>query len=238
MNKLMTAGKAARAAMLTALVLVEFSGWATVAAAQPYDHLKCFKIKDSIDQFAAIANLMPADTGNFAVDSSCTIKVRSRELCIPIAKDRTDAGPALAVDGQDLTNAFLCYAVKCPSEVLPESLLMSDQFGSRNLAKLHTTRVCAPAVVGIPPTTTTTLPAGNPRACTNATPPACDGTCADYAFACVPDQSGTACMCSGVDIFFPCGILAPAPDCYGVCDGSSSCIDAGGGACQCALVFE
>lgn len=220
----------------TALVLAAST---VVATAQPYDHLKCFKIKDSLASFVATADLRPLDTGNFELDAGCTIKVRSRELCVPVNKDRIDEGPSLVVAGQELTNAFLCYTVRCSGETLPAALSMSDQFGSRQLSKLHTTRLCAPAMLGTPPTTTTTtLPAGTPRSCTSATVPACDGTCGDQNFSCQPDAGGAACICKGVDIFLTCGLISGAPNCYGTCNGDSSCIDAGGGACGCALVFE
>lgn len=220
-----------------AAAAVMFAATTIPALAQPYDHLKCFKIKDSVAPFGATADLRPLDSGAFDVDVDCTIKVRSRELCIPVDKDRTDEGPNLGVAGQDLANAFLCYAVKCPAETLPSAFTMSDQFGSRELSKLHTTRLCAPAVAG-PPPPTTTLPAGTPRACTDATLPACDGTCGDQNITCIPDEAGTACMCKGVDTFLVCGLIAGAPDCYGTCNGDYSCIDIGGGACGCSLVFE
>ncbi len=222
--------------VMTALLLAAST---VVASALTYDHLKCFKVKDSLASFVATADLRPLDTGNFELDAGCAIKVRSRELCMPVNKDRTDEGPSLVVEGQDLTNAFLCYTVKCRDELLPATLSMSDQFGSRELSKLHTIRLCAPAILGIPPTTTTTtLPAGNPRLCTAATVPACDGSCGHQDFACVPDEFGAACICSGVDQFLVCGLIAGTPDCLGTCNGDYSCVDSGGGACACALVYE
>ncbi|MBI5504385.1 MAG: hypothetical protein HY899_06265 [Deltaproteobacteria bacterium] len=219
---------------------VALAASAVVATAQPYDHLKCFKVKDSLASFTATADLRPVDTIDFELDAGCAIKVRSRELCVPVNKDRVDEGPSLAVAGPDLTNAFICYTIKCRGEVLPAQLLMSDQFGSRQLSGLHTTRLCAPAVFGTPPptTTTTTLPHGPPVECASATVPACDGTCGDQNLACEPDVGGTACICKGVDIFAPCGQIAGPPNCYGTCNGDYSCVDAGGGACACSLLFQ
>src|SRR5690606_10109421 len=130
----------------------------------------------------------------------------------------------------------LCYSIKCPDIGMPSALTMSDRFGTRALSGFRTSKVCTPAIFGVPPsTTTTTLPAGTPRDCASATPPACDGTCGDQNFACVPDNG--ACVCDGVDVFYPCGLIAGAPDCLGSCDGQYSCIE-NAGACQCALVFE
>ena len=201
------------------------------AAAQSYDHLRCFRVKDSVASFAAITNLTPRDSTNFPVASGCTLKARSRELCIPVDKDRTDQGPSLEVSGSDLTSAFLCYTAKCRGEALPDSLLMSDQFGSHPLSGFHTSRLCAPAILGFPPSPP-------PRACTSATVPACDGTCGDQNFACAPDTGGTVCICKNVDIFAVCGLIEGPPNCLGTCDGQSSCVDGGGGACQCSLVSQ
>jgi hypothetical protein len=211
---------------------------ATVGAAdaQVHDHLQCFKVKDTVN-FAATVDLRPADEPPFAVDADCRVKVRSRQLCIPVEKDLVEAtGPQLGVGGQELLNAFLCYSVKCRDTDVPAAVQMSDQFGSRTLTGLRTTTVCAPAVYGVPATTTTTtIPAGIPRECADATPPACDGHCGDQNFACL--ENAGACVCQGVDVFLPCGAIAGAPNCLGSCDGTHSCLDVAG-ACQCGFAFE
>lgn len=219
------------------LVVACFLAASTPALAQARDHLKCFKVSDSTS-FGATVDLEPAPSAPVGADTGCVVKVRSRQLCFPVDSDVTDQdGPAAPVSGQDLENAFLCYRVKCPSAELPSSLQMSDEFGSHTLAGLKVATVCSPAVVGPPPTTTTTLPAGTPRDCSNATPPACDGTCNSTDNACM-EQAG-ACVCLYVDQFAPCpSAYGPnPPECYGTCSGSLSCIDVAG-ACQCGLVLE
>ncbi|HYC00962.1 MAG TPA: hypothetical protein VEC57_17645 [Candidatus Limnocylindrales bacterium] len=219
----------------TALALIA-AGAATGAGAQPHDHLQCFKLKDAAS-YSGIVDLRPLHEPPFAVEAGCRLKIRSRELCIPVKKTLGDAdAPSLDVAGQDLQNAFLCYAVKCPDLSMPPSLTMSDQFGTRTLSGFRTSKMCAPAVFGAPAaTTTTTQPAGTPRSCVDAVPPACDGTCGDQNFACVPDNG--ACICDGVDVFFPCGLIEGPPDCLGSCDGQHSCVHEMG-SCQCALVLE
>jgi hypothetical protein len=213
---------------------------ATTAQAQLHDHLKCYKVKDP-SSFSASADLFPADSDTFESDAGCSIKVRSRELCVPVAKGliETDS-PDLDISGIDLTNAFLCYKVRCPATGLPQVLRMSDQFGTRQFTGLRTSTVCAPAIAGAPPvtsTTTSTLPDGIPRNCVNATPPNCDGACNDFNFACVEDAG--ACVCAYYDVFAPCPMAGHgAPECWGSCSSSLSCLDAGGGACQCGLAFE
>jgi hypothetical protein len=204
------------------------------AAAGLHDHLKCYKARDAIS-LRATADLRPADDAPFDVDLGCSIKVRSKQVCFPVEKDLIQSnGVPLDVNVQELTNAFVCYAVKCPPAAPPESLQMSDQFGTRAFTRLRPATVCAPAILGTP-VTTTTLPHGPPRQCTDASAPACDGTCGNPNFACVAD--GGACTCEGQEPFAVCGILAGVPDCYGLCSGSQSCIEVGG-ACQCAEVYE
>ena len=116
---------------------------------------------------------------------------------------------------------------------------MSDQFGTRTFTGLRTSTICAPAVVGVPPsttTTTTTLPAGTPRSCVNATPPNCDGTCNNNNLSCAPDGLGS-CVCLNVDVWGPCSDLHGVPDCLGSCEGVHACIEVSG-ACQCGYAFE
>ncbi len=228
-----------RSIFRTAAVLA-FGLAATTAQAQIHDHLKCFKVKDP-SSFGAMADLRPEDNGTFEADAGCSISVRSRQLCIPVAKELLSTeGPDLDVSGIDLTNAFLCYKVRCPAADLPPSLQMSDQFGTRTLTGLRTSTVCAPAIFGAPPVTTTTtntVPDGVPRDCTDATPPNCDGTCNNYNFACVADAG--ACICEYHDVFADCPMLGgEAPNCWGACNGSLSCLDMGGGACACGLAVE
>jgi len=213
---------------------------AAPASAQLHDHLKCYKIKDTSTSSAAV-DLRPLDIANFEVDAGCTLKVRSRQVCFPVNKGLiSTTGPHFDVNGQALANPYLCYKVRCPSAVLPESLQMSDQFGTRTLTGFRTSTVCAPAILGAPPVTTTTtntVPEGTPRNCVDATPPNCDGTCNDFNGSC--QEEAGACVCVYVDVFGPCPRLGHGvPECWGSCSGQLSCLDIGGGACQCGLAVE
>jgi hypothetical protein len=213
---------------------------ATAAEAQLHDHLKCFKVKDP-SSFHATVDLFAADPDTFESDAGCSVSVRSRQLCVPVAKQIVSSdAPDLDVAGIDLTNAFLCYKVRCPDSVLPPALQMSDQFGTRTLTGLRTSTICAPAIAGAPPvttTTTSTLPDGTPRDCTDAAPPNCDGTCNNFNFACVEDAG--ACICQYVDVFAPCPMAGHgAPECWGSCEGTQTCLDLGGGSCGCGFAFE
>lgn len=209
------------------------------ATAQLHDHLKCYRIKDPASH-SAIVDLRPADQASFEVDAGCKLKVRSRELCVPVRKQVVESdAPDLDVSGAELTGAFLCYKVRCPQAVLPASYEVSDQFGTRAVTGLRTSTLCVPAIQGAPPvttTTTTTLPDGIPRSCENATPPHCDGTCNNYNLAC-REEAG-ACACVFTDVFGGCPMAdGGPPNCWGTCEGSHSCIEVAG-ACQCGFAFE
>jgi hypothetical protein len=205
------------------------------ACAQPHDHLKCYKAKD-VTSFVATIDLHPADEALFEVDAGCTVKARTKQVCFPVEQDvvASGGGAGLNVSGQDLANAFLCYTVKCPPAVPPATLQMSDPFGTRTLSGLKTSTVCTPAIVGVP-TTTTTMPHGPPRQCADAAAPNCDGTCGNDNVACVEDAG--ACVCQFQEPFAQCGLLVGAPQCYGICLGSQSCVEIAG-VCQCGDVYE
>lgn len=224
--------------LCTGLILFGIGAVAQPAAAITYDHLQCLKIKDAAS-FSAIIDMRPTALSSFSVNADCTVKSHSRQLCIPVSRYLEESsGPLLNVSGQDLTNAFLCYKVKCPAANVPVSLEMSDQFTTRTLTGFRIETVCVPALEGTPPpTTTTTLPPGTPRSCVNATPPNCDGTCNDYNRACAPDNG--ACICLYVDVWGGCPMIGGdvSAGCHGSCEGSQTCIEVSG-ACQCGFAIE
>lgn len=204
-----------------------------------HDHLECYKVKDSAS-FSATVDMRPLDSMPFVVDAGCTVKVRSRQVCFPVIKQIvTSTAPHRDISGQDLANALICYQVKCPSATPPQTLEMSDQFGTHTLTGFRVSTLCAPAILGAPPETTTTttmVGSGEPRNCVDATPPDCDGTCNNFNFGCMPDGLGS-CYCASTDAFGNCGSLGGPPVCYGSCEGSLSCLDVSG-TCQCGLAFE
>ncbi|MFQ5478669.1 MAG: Kazal-type serine protease inhibitor domain-containing protein [Candidatus Binatia bacterium] len=115
---------------------------------RPYDHLKCFKIKDR-RRLGALADLYPLQNPPFPVDKGCRLKLAAREFCIPVHKE---LGPSLSADiaavdltGQDLVNDFLCYRLKCPRTPLPNGWPVVDQFGRRIVKGFKPLRLCAPA---------------------------------------------------------------------------------------------
>jgi hypothetical protein len=73
---------------------------ATRADAVLHDHLKCYKLKDGAS-FAAKVDLRPLDDSDFVLDVGCTVKVRSRQLCVPVQKaDVTSDAPRFDISDQ------------------------------------------------------------------------------------------------------------------------------------------
>lgn len=173
------------------------------AAAQPTDHLACYKIKD-----AQAKAIYTATVGGLTVQAGCTIKVPAALLCAPASK--TDVTPAPPGGGGTGTpNSFFCYKVKCPKASLPR-VNGADQFGDRSVTPSATKLLCAP--LGTPTTTSTTVasttsttivcPSGEidcSGVCTQtSTDPANCGRCGHQCLqgeACVPTSQGSVCNC-------------------------------------------
>jgi len=125
-----------------------------------FDHMRCFKIKDSA-KFDAQASLTSLQQ-QFGLDENCTIKGKGKMFCVPTSKTLTgfidkskDGIPQVDLDGDELAFDSICYKVKCPKrEIAPE--VVTDQFGTRTVEKFKSALLCAPAVKGVPPTTSTT----------------------------------------------------------------------------------
>ncbi len=209
----------AAAAVACCAVLLTGAG----AQAQLFDHLKCYKLKDSAS-FSAQAAL-DALHAEFA-DESCAVKGKGRLYCTPVDKTVVDyqaKGGLTQVpfSGQALTDDRICYKVKCPGAG-PTSLEITDQFGTRGAGQLKPQLLCTPAQIGPVTTTTTTLPPLPP--CTGGSPwPSCvAGDCSSVGptHFCDPRTNGT-CACVR-----PCNELDPgAGDICGVggCPVDSRC---------------
>ncbi|HYC53901.1 MAG TPA: hypothetical protein VEL28_03075 [Candidatus Binatia bacterium] len=137
-----------RAIIAVAAVLAALVSATPVAAGPPapvYDHLECFKMRDAIS-YGAIVDLDPSfNNPGIELQKGCKLAVKSREICFPVIKTviSSDETP-LPVVGQNLNNGFLCYSVKCPFEGVPD-FEVSDQFGTRNVGRLKSSKLCVPA---------------------------------------------------------------------------------------------
>ncbi len=192
------------------------------ADAQPFDHLKCHKVKDP-HKIKGTFDPAPALQPAFE-DAGCKIG-RAKLFCVPTEKNNVATQPPPffpGLGGQDLTNDFLCYRAKCPA--LPPDTDVTDQFIDRTLTKMKTQLFCTPAYK-IPPTTTTTLPP--PPPCGSATVQECDGTC-PVGQMCEPIGGSCTCIPSNG----PCAVVGLAPECVGECAPTQACFDVAG-ACMC-----
>jgi hypothetical protein len=122
----------------------------TMVHAQLFDHLQCYKIKDSVTKTVYSADLTPSEPALVAAPPTCKVKVPAKLLCV--ATDKTNVTPLPpgsppGAPGQ----TYLCYKVKCPK--VPTTLSVQDQFGAHSVLVKSSSLLCAPA----PAATTTTI---------------------------------------------------------------------------------
>lgn len=202
----------------------------TPARAQVPDHLKCYKVKDSLAK-----TTYSADLGGLIAEPGCTIKVPALMACVPSTKTNVNPTPP-GGGGSGTPNAFGCYKIKCPKATLP-TIPLDDQFGSRVVTPSTPKLLCAPAAATTTTSTTrplnlcttTTIPLCGPGPPPHTCPPnfgACPG-----GQTCQTDATGCSCVgpppaCDSAGVFF-CGTgTCPAGQaCQTVCgaDGNLSC---------------
>ena len=132
----------------TLATLVAFLVVAAAQAQPVADHLKCFKVKDSLPKATYTADL------DGLVPQNCTVKVPAKMACVPT--DKTNVVPTPPGGGGTGTaNTFFCYKVKCPKATLP-TISGTDQFGTHTATAKPASLICAPvAAAGTTSTTTT-----------------------------------------------------------------------------------
>jgi hypothetical protein len=118
------------------------------AAHAQFDHLQCFKIKDSLPKTPYTATLTANDP-TFAVPAGCTIKVPAKLLCVDVAKSDVTPTPPGSAPGAP-AQKYLCYKTKC--EKIVPAVAVQDQFGARDVVLKPTSYVCAP-IAGAAPCT-------------------------------------------------------------------------------------
>ena len=125
------------------------------ASAQPFDHLKCFKISDTQIFDSAAADIETIEAAFPA--QNCQIKKKAKYFCVPASKNVTAIvnGSDNPFASQELLYEQICYKITCPRVTIADQEI-SDQFGTRTVARPKASMLCVPAVIGPPPTTTTT----------------------------------------------------------------------------------
>ena len=127
---------------LAAIVLFTAS---TVAAQAPppFDHLKCYKISDSIKKTYKV-DLVPQQAPPFSVETGCKLVVPAKLFCIDVRKTHVQPPPPLTANGAT-THDFLCYKIACPQKI-DFTQSVRDQFGQRPVKVKPPKMLCAPAI--------------------------------------------------------------------------------------------
>lgn len=192
--------------LTVASTLLCVAGFATSSRAQPYDHLACYKIKDTKTFRTAPASLSPLPPQ--LVAQGCEIKGKARQVCVPVDVQvgPVDEGNHTTFPAESLNFERICYRVKCPPAA-PASLQMGDGFGTRQIDGFKISTICTPAVVGTTPTTTTTTLPPLPPCVGGGGFPACSGDCSGHGpdHICDPRNGEGTCAC-----VLPCNLLDPA----------------------------
>jgi hypothetical protein len=107
-----------------------------------YDHLECFKMKDTV-KLKGVVNL-PTLAGTPYDAAGCSIG-SAKKWCTPAQKVVVSSTPpAVPLPGPNLTSDYICYKIKCPKVSLTQGV--QDQFGTRTLGKMKQGELCVPAV--------------------------------------------------------------------------------------------
>ncbi len=184
-------------ALLAVAALVPAPSQAQVG--NPFDHLKCYKIKDPT-KAKYVADLVPLQQPPFQVEPDCTVKTPAKLFCIPVQKTNVQPVPPGAVNGVAAQD-YLVYQIKCgklPGLTLP----VTDQFGARTIG------VGTHQFLLVPAFKQSTLCHNGAAA---GTPPVCGGDCTDPFAKCELVPGTTTCACQ-----HGCGFDA-AGTCSGTC---------------------
>ena len=117
------------------------------AADAQLDHYKCFKAKDTAKVFKKASADLTTLQAEFPSEN-CALKKKAKKVCIPASKQVLSIveGTDVPFPAQDLSDAQLCYKIKCP-KVAIAPLEVTDQLGTRNIEKFKASTLCVPAVI-------------------------------------------------------------------------------------------
>lgn len=149
------------------------------AAAQPFDHLTCTRVRDMRNAPKPPPLTLTPSQINFLASTGCQVRTKTAkasEICIPSSKSPGGPPGGLNLGAQD----FLCYKVTCANNGGGQTPFeIVDQFGGGPVSvnEKHTQKkLCVPAFApgGGPPTPTPVGPTPTPDP--NPTPGS-GGTC-------------------------------------------------------------
>jgi hypothetical protein len=132
----------------SAAILAVLTLSARTEAQVTYDHLKCFKAKDTKTFKKATADIT-VGPGHLAGLQNCTISAGAKEFCIPVRKTSVvvEEGSDNPFAGENQRQSRLCYKLKCPASD-PGSQTYMDQFGARLIDGFKVASLCTPTVIG------------------------------------------------------------------------------------------
>jgi hypothetical protein len=126
---------------IAAAALAFVVGAARPASAQVGDHLKCYRIRDTLVSVKYTAN-----TTGLAVQAGCVVRARAKSLCVSTTKTGvvpTPPGGGPSTPGP--AGKFLCYRMKCPPHAQIPGQSLNDQFGVRVGTAVVAQMLCTPA---------------------------------------------------------------------------------------------
>lgn len=131
-------GVAAGAALFATFAAVS----AQVVDPSELDHLKCYRINDSLRPTRYLADLR----NQFGLEPGCVVMTPARVLCVETEKTiiSSPAPPGGGPSG-DPAGHFLCYFVTCKENEAPSTVNIEDQFGRRRVTVDKARLLCAPA---------------------------------------------------------------------------------------------
>ena len=168
-------------ASLVVAVLVPTASRAQVG--NPFDHLKCYKVKDPT-KAKYVADLVPLQQPPFQVEPGCAVKFPAKLFCIPVQKRNVQPVPPGGVNGAQAQD-YLVYQIKCDKNGAL-TLPVTDQFAARTIGVgKHQFRM-VPAFKQSNLCHNGALP---------GTPPVCAGDCTDPDSKCALVPGTTICEC-------------------------------------------
>jgi len=170
----------------------------------PFDHLKCYKIKDPL-KAKFVADLVPLQNPPFSPEPGCVITTPAKLFCIPVQKTNVRPTPIPGTVNGVAAQDYLVYKIKCPNVAVTKGgmpLPVSDQFGARTVLVGVHQLLLVPAFK-------------QANLCHNTAPagaqPVCGGDCTNPSQQCVLNSTTNACDCES-----PCG-LDTTGQCSGTC---------------------
>lgn len=156
----MTARRGLSIAAAAATLVLIMRATASAQLVPIFDHLKCYNIKDFAPHKLYKLDLIPEQKPPFSSELGCRIVVPAKLFCIDVIKQNVVPPPPGAAPGPKASD-YLCYKLVCPKTPLP-MLVITDQFGARDVQIKPPKFLCAPATKQIFHPTPTPVPTQTP----------------------------------------------------------------------------